>query len=389
MATVRKVLIIGGGIAGLVSAACLKQRGADPEIIEKADSWTIKGAGMHLYSNALRALDAVGVAREIVETGVAQDDYIYADPLDEHRVQVTYPRLAGKELPALASISRVAMHDILVSRVTELDIPVRLGTTFSGLEQDRDGVDVTFSDGSQSRYDLVIGCDGIYSQVRNEIFGKLDPTYTGQAIWRAMLRRHPDSVLPKIMYAGGGKMFGIVPTSADQVYLLAGMPDPDKPTYAPESFVGLIKDNFAEFGGLASFYLDQITEPAQVGYTAIEMVTQDAPWHRGRVFLIGDAAHASPPYLAQGAAMAIEDAVVLGELVAQDLALADLQEQFMARRFERASMIQRLSLQRNKERYQGGSYTSGSSGKSDRFRELEETAQLKIDELYSELARPI
>ena len=245
------ILIVGGGIAGLVLAARLKQLGAAPEIVEKADSWTIKGAGMHLYSNALRALDAVGVAHEIAETGVGQDDYIYSDVGDRHRVQVTYPRLAGNALPGLSSISRVAMHDILVSRVRALDVSVRLGTTFGAIEQDPDGVDVTFSDGSQGRYDLVIGCDGIYSQVRNEIFDKLDPIYTGQAIWRALLDRHPDSVLPKIMYAGGGKMFGIVPTKEDQVYLMAGMPDPDKPSYAQGSFVRLIKENFAEFGGLA------------------------------------------------------------------------------------------------------------------------------------------
>lgn len=385
----KQVLIVGGGIAGLVLAVRLKQLGLQPLVIEKSERWTIKGSGMHLYSNAIRALDSIGVADEICDTVFCQDDYIYADPKDLHRVQVRYPRLAGEKFPGLASLSRQMLHDILIRAVEKLEIPVRMGTTFVSASEQGDALTVTFSDGREEKFALMIGCDGINSQVRNQIFGELEPFYTGQAIWRALLPRHPDSKMPKIMYAGAGKMFGIIPVSENQIYLLAGMPDPDKPKYPEEKFVQLIKENFAEFGGLAPHYLGLITKPEQVGYTAIEMVNQPPPWHKGRVFLIGDAAHASPPYLAQGAAMAIEDSIVLGELIAADLPLNELQSQFMQRRFERASYIQNLSLQRNKERYQGKSYSSSDTEKSERIVELEQNAQRQINELYAELANPI
>lgn len=384
-----KILIVGGGISGLVLAAYLREHGQSPEIVEKTRSWTPKGAGIHLYSNATRALDQIGVAREIAETGSGQDNYDYADPGDQFPVRVTYPRLAGPDFSALITISRQALHEILVRKVKSLDIPIRLGETVDAIEQDDGQVDVTFSTGDRDSYRLLVGCDGIYSQIRNQIFGKLDPEYTGQAIWRATLERHPESEVPKIMYAGGGKMFGVVPMSEETIYLLAGMPDPEKPHYPEAQFVDLVKEHFAEFGGLAPFYLEQLTDPTQLAYTAIELVNQPAPWHRGRIFLIGDAAHASPPYLAQGAAMAIEDSIVLGELISGGLTLAETQSGYMERRLDRASFIQSLSVQRNKERYQGGSYSAPPGEKSERVVYLENNAQRQIDELYTRLANPI
>ncbi len=382
-------LIVGGGISGLVLAIHLKQNACRVDIIEKETQWTPKGAGIHLYSNAMRALAEIGIAHEILTVGRGQDEYDYADPTDSHRVRVTYPRLAGDDFPGLTSISRQDLQDILVRKATALDIPFRLGTTVRSVDQSDSAIDVGFSDGLDGRYELLIACDGIYSQIRTDVFGLCDPIYTGQAIWRATLERHPDSTVPKIMYAGGGKMFGVVPIDQDRVYLMAGMPDPDKPRYPADAFHDLIRLNFSEFGGLAPFYLDQITDPGQVAYTAIEIVVQEPPWYRGRVFLIGDAAHASPPYLAQGAAMAIEDAIVLGELISGGGTLAEIQNGYMARRFDRASFVQNLSLQRNKERYQGEPYRAGTGGKSERIVELEQNAQRQIDELYAELAKPI
>ncbi len=183
------LLVVGGGISGLVLAIHLKRNGRRPEIIERESNWTPKGAGIHLYSNAMRALDQVGVAREILAAGRGQDDYEYADPTDSHLVRVTYPRLAGADIPGLTTISRQDMHDILVRKAMALDIPFRLGTTVETLTQDAGGVDVTFSDDREGRYDLLIGCDGIYSQIRTDVFGRCDPIYTGQAIWRATLAR--------------------------------------------------------------------------------------------------------------------------------------------------------------------------------------------------------
>lgn len=389
MTKLNSILIIGGGIAGLALASRIRQSGRSVTVAEKAPVWTIKGAGMHLYSNALRALGEIGVTAEIAANSRMQDNYEYADTKNQYQVHVTYPRLTNDGLPALASISRGVLHEILLKKAVDSGTVFRLGVTFSSIEQNEDGVTVTLSDGHQGNYDLVIGCDGIYSQVRNEVFGPNEPVFSGQGIWRAILDRHPDSVLPKIMYGGSGKMFGIIPINDDQVYMLAGMPDPDRPHHPADRFHELVHENFGHFGGLAPAYLDQITAPEQVIYTAIEIVEQEPPWYRGRVFLVGDAAHASPPYLAQGAAMAIEDAIVLGELINRNLSPADLGEQFMDRRFNRAQYIQTRSMQRNRERYQGGAYDAPDGQKSERMVHLENNAQREIDHLYGILAKPI
>jgi 2-polyprenyl-6-methoxyphenol hydroxylase-like FAD-dependent oxidoreductase len=358
------ILIIGGGIAGLVLACRLQAGGLEPVVIERAPGWTPKGSGIHLYSNALRALDVIAVADDIVARGRGHDDYEYADPTDRHVVRVTYPRLARSDLPALATITRQALHDILIARATALGVRLELGMTAEIAVLGDDGADMQFSDGRAARFDIVVAADGIYSGMRSALFGETAPVYTGQAIWRAVLERHPETTCPKIMFAGAGRMFGV-------------------------RYHELIRQHFASFRGLASFYLDQIKAPDQVVYTAIEMVEQPPPWFKGPVFLIGDAAHASPPYLAQGAAMAIEDAVVLGELLLAGGTLADMQTAYMDRRFERACFIQRLSLERNKQRYQGAGYGADEGGKSARIRYLEDNAQREIDELYAELAKPI
>jgi 2-polyprenyl-6-methoxyphenol hydroxylase-like FAD-dependent oxidoreductase len=383
------ILIIGGGIAGLVLACRLQAGGLEPVVIERAPGWTPKGSGIHLYSNALRALDVIAVADDIVARGRGHDDYEYADPTDRHVVRVTYPRLARSDLPALATITRQALHDILIARATALGVRLELGMTAEIAVLGDDGADMQFSDGRAARFDIVVAADGIYSGMRSALFGETAPVYTGQAIWRAVLERHPETTCPKIMFAGAGRMFGVVPVNDRQIYLLAGMPDPDRPRHDPARYHELIRQHFASFRGLASFYLDQIKAPDQVVYTAIEMVEQPPPWFKGPVFLIGDAAHASPPYLAQGAAMAIEDAVVLGELLLAGGTLADMQTAYMDRRFERACFIQRLSLERNKQRYQGAGYGADEGGKSARIRYLEDNAQREIDELYAELAKPI
>lgn len=385
----KSILIVGGGIAGLTLASRIHQSGRTVTIAEKAPVWTIKGAGMHLYSNALRAFSEIGVVEDIAKNSRMQDSYEYADTKNQYQVHGTYPRLTDGDLPALASISRRTLHEILLKKAEANGTAFKMGVTFSSMEQNDDRVDVNFSDGSRDSYDLVIGCDGIYSQVRNEIFGPNDPIYTGQGIWRAILDRHPDSISPKIMYGGSGKMFGIIPINEEQVYMLAGMPDPERPHHPADQFHNLVRQNFDHFGGLAPYYLGQIDTPDKVIYTAIEIVDQEAPWYRGRIFLIGDAAHASPPYLAQGAAMAIEDSIVLGELINRDLQPADLGKQFMERRHGRAQFIQNRSIQRNKERYQGGAYDAPDGQKSERMIHLENNAQREIDELYGILAQPI
>ena len=149
-------------------------------------------------------------AQEIVASGSAHDFYDYADPEDTHVVRVRYPRLAGDELPALATITRQDLHEILLRAATASGAEIRMGTTIERFEESEDHVVVTKSDGEQKQFEIVVAADGIYSSMRDRYLGPNQPVYSGQVILRALLERHDSSVDPKIMFAGGGMMFGIV-----------------------------------------------------------------------------------------------------------------------------------------------------------------------------------
>lgn len=390
----KSVLIVGGGISGLVLAIALRRSRIDATVVEISPEWTPKGSGIHLYSNALRALDTIGLAQQIVAAGSAHDFYDYSDPRDEHRVRVRYPRLAGEGLPALATITRQALHTILVTSAQKAGVRICLSTTIAdmkeGLDPDDRNVLVTLSNGESECHDLIVAADGIYSPLRAKYLSQSDLIYSGQAIMRAVLPRHPGSADPKIMFAGAGQMFGIVPVSGDSVYLIAGFAEPEQKRYDRDTLHTLLQSKFRPvFGGLAPWYLDRITGADQVTYTSIELVDQPPPWHHGRMIFIGDAVHASPPYLAQGAAMAIEDAIVLAELISAGLPFERIVDDYMARRVPRAEFIKMTSLERNRLRYQGGSYQSADGTISPRMQHLRDTAQPMIDALYQTLAEPI
>ncbi len=384
------LVFVGGGIAGLVGSIAARRTGLSAAIIERDADWTPKGAGMHLYSNAIRALDSIGVGEAIVAAGSCHVDYLYSDGFDTHEVRVEYPRLAGDDRPGLCLIQRTVLHQVLVDAARAAGVDIHLGTSVDRWEQQQTHVDASLSDGRDLKAALLVGADGIRSQIRREEFGAIPPTHTGQGIWRALLPRHPDSIDPKIMFSGGGKMFGVVPVDDATVYLMMGEPAQEGVRFAEADFVTTLHESFSHFGGLAPWYLERIVEPDQVIFTAIEEVHIDLPWHRGRVLLIGDAAHASAPYLAQGAAMAIEDGVVLADEMSKGGDIESIIDRFTARRFPRAAMIQSTSIERNRQRYQGGSYEPGPDGAmSERMRSLSDNAQRQINELYALLAEPI
>jgi 2-polyprenyl-6-methoxyphenol hydroxylase-like FAD-dependent oxidoreductase len=133
------------------------------------------------------------------------------------------------------------------------------------------------------------------------------------------------------------------------MYLLLVTNEPGNPWMAPDQLHVLLTERLLQFGGMVGAVRKEIKDPTRIIYTAIEEVILPAPWFRGRVVLIGDAAHASSPHIAQGAAMAVEDAVVLAELATIDKPVAQLLDEFMVRRYERCKFVQDTSRQMGAE----------------------------------------
>ncbi len=218
---------------------------------------------------------------------------------------------------------------------------VRFGTTFTDLAQDADGVDVTFSDGSAGRYDLVVGADGIRSWTRRALGINLETRATGMGIWRAFGPR-PRSVTRTDLYYGGPSLHRrLLPHRRGLALRLRrrGRPGPLHPRSRAAAGRAASSSPQAYHGPWDEIRAT-LTDPTRVNYTWFETHVLPAPWNRGRVVLIGDAAHSCPPTLAQGAAQALEDAAVLAELLlARDALDQPLWDAFTARRFDRAKTV--------------------------------------------------
>ena len=215
-----RVLIVGGGIGGLSSAIALSARGIEVEIVEQNPKWDVYGVGIIQPGNAMRALHQLGLLDEALAAGFAMDGdrFFLAD--GTQLADNDFPRVVGPEYPGLNGITRARLHEILTAAVKRSGAKVTLGHRLKTLDQDAGGVDVELTDGSSGRYDMVIGADGVFSQIRPLLFPEApEPRYTGQAVWRYNLPR-PAEVTKLTMYAGPESKAGMVPLAPDLMYLL-------------------------------------------------------------------------------------------------------------------------------------------------------------------------
>jgi 2-polyprenyl-6-methoxyphenol hydroxylase-like FAD-dependent oxidoreductase len=337
-----RVLVIGGGIGGLSTTLALRREGFEVDVVERDPEWGVYGVGIIQPGNALRALDSLGLAAACVEAGspIRGDRTWLADgqtPIAAH----DWPPLVD-ELPPGNGLTRPKLHDILTSRTLESGADVRTGVTFTELiAGDDDHVEVAFTDGERRSYDLVVGADGLYSKVREHLFGpELKPRFTGQVCWRYNLPRIEG--LEEIwMWFGPEGSVGFVPLGQDLMYILTiETPIPDwRATIERDGAAAVYRRRLAPFAGPVAQAREQIVDDDAVILRPIENIIVPAPWHRGRIVLVGDAAHGATPHCGQGAAQAIEDGIVLAEELAEEVAVPDALMAFSARRYERCRAI--------------------------------------------------
>ena len=341
MIAAQRVLVVGGGIGGLSVTIALRQAGLDVDLVEKNPAWDVYGVGILQPANALRALHRLGLAEE----AVAQGHPMYGDTawLADGTTLIAdhdWPVLV-EGLPPGNGITRPRLHRILQSHTLASAANVRTGVTFSAIEQRGDRVEVTFTDDSSGSYDLVVGADGLHSQVRATVFSAdLKARYTGQVCWRYNLPRIDG--LDKIrMYLGETGSAGFCPLSADLMYILTiEKPPAGAAIRLPvEGSAALYRERLAPFGGPVAEHRELIVDDEAVVYRPVESVLVPAPWYRERIVLIGDAAHATTPHCGQGAAQAIEDAIVLTEELGRHETLSEALQAYSERRFERCKRI--------------------------------------------------
>jgi 2-polyprenyl-6-methoxyphenol hydroxylase-like FAD-dependent oxidoreductase len=311
-----KVLIAGGGIAGLALAHALSRIRIDWELVERAPAWAPVGAGIVLGVNAMAVMRRLGLDDAVRARGAPLAELAITDARDRVLGRTDLGRLAPRFGPSIA-IHRAALHEVLAEAAGG---GVRLGTTIESLEPAGERVRVRSDDGLQGDFALVVGADGLRSRTRSQLFGEVPPVYAGYTCWRLVVQRPPDLARGQEMW-GRGRRFGIVPIDGTRVYCFAVANAPAGTVDPPEGRVERFRERFAGFGGPVPAILEQVERPEQLLHNDLEEVVQ-RPWHRGRCVLVGDAAHGMTPNMGQGAAMALEDVCVLAELLAAPGALA-------------------------------------------------------------------
>jgi 2-polyprenyl-6-methoxyphenol hydroxylase-like FAD-dependent oxidoreductase len=344
MPKIQKVLIVGGGVGGLTLGAALGAHGIECEILEIKKQHSVLGVGIIQPGNVLRALKGMGLLQACLDAGFPTLERRYHDT--DGRVLVSQPaaKIAGDDAPAISSLPRSALHRILLEAAIRAGATVSMGTTLTSFSDVGIGVEASLSDGRQMKFDLLVAADGIRSLLRNQLFPNAPETrYSGYGCWRVTLPRPPDMNYSGIYQGANGTKAGLIALTQETMYLYLVTTEPGNPWMAPEQQYVLLRERLRGYGGIIGDIREGLNAKSDVYYAALEEVVQPAPWYRGNALLIGDAAHASLPHMAQGAAMAIEDALVLAELAALDLSMPERLARFMTRRYERCMYVQNTS----------------------------------------------
>ena len=350
MPAIRNTLIVGAGISGLTAGIALRRAGIAVEIAEmQANVAEQAGVGLSLQGNCIAALGKLDLAAACISAGMATSYINLRRPDGVLIAHQPVLQTGGPAYPGTAGISRKALHQILLQGAADAGCNLRLGTAFKSATSERDNVRVEFSDGSSGAYDLLIGADGIRSKVRASLFPDVQPSFCGQVIWRADVPRPKGNFTTELHFGGPYGVVGICPISTDDAYLYLLETAPEPSRAQPPVTGAQLRDKLASYGGpLLTEATSHLSASKNVSMRAIEQLLVPDIWHRGRIVIIGDAAHANPPVLAQGAAMGIEDALVLAEELSCERSDADLEARltsFAKRRLPRAGMVVKNSVQ--------------------------------------------
>jgi 2-polyprenyl-6-methoxyphenol hydroxylase-like FAD-dependent oxidoreductase len=215
MARIERILIVGGGIAGLTLATALHRHGLPAELVEHSTAWDATGAGILLHANGVRMLRALGLSEAVEQAGTIVRRWRFFDQQGEVLCDIDLEELWRGVGPCIG-VERPRLQEILLDGAAA--VPCRLGTSLTSLTQDEKHVSVGMSSGEARDYDLVVGADGIYSTVRRLTLGSVPPGYTGLMVWRSLVPTRPGSVTDFMVLQGDGCIFGVVPMGDRHTY---------------------------------------------------------------------------------------------------------------------------------------------------------------------------
>ena len=346
------IAIVGAGIGGLTAAKVLRDLGHDVQVYEQARAFAPVGAGIQLTANAIKTLRPFGL-----EAPLRAGSFIAREAYNrDHLGNVTNILQMGDRLEERYGAPDLMMHRRLLHGALAGLVPagqIHLGKKLVGLEHDARGARLAFADGTSATADMAIGADGIHSLVRETLFGAERPPYTGRVAYRAT---YPSALLGGVEIDPRAKWWGAdrhvvhyyTTASRDEIYFIAVTPEPDftQESWSTAGDRDMLLAAFAQFHPSVRAILG--AAPDLRKWALVERDPMPA-WSRGPVVLLGDACHPMAPSMAQGAASAMEDAVVLARCLrgAGRTELGAAMRRYEASRKERTSRLQLTNRQNN------------------------------------------
>ncbi len=330
---------MGAGIGGLTAAATLRRAGVDVLVLEQADRVREAGAGLALGPNAMIALRSIGLAEAVEALGARLRALEHRRATGQVLARWATGVVADRLGEPLVGVARPDLHRVLAADVDPADL--RLGAEVVAVHQDPGGASVTLASGEEVTGAFVVGADGSHSLLRAG-FDNTALRYAGYTEWRGVVS-YP-SVEPgvHVQWYGPGAVFGVVPLRDGRAAWFGRCTAPAGGTDAPGTARRTVLDLYGDWDAPVAGVLDATTD-REIARADIFDLPRRPHWGRGRVTLLGDAAHPTTPTLGQGAALAIEDAVVLGRCVAQHGPTASALAEYERRRIDRAAKVVKTS----------------------------------------------
>ncbi|MEC1673504.1 FAD-dependent oxidoreductase [Bacillus mojavensis] len=339
----KHILIAGGGIGGLSAAISLRKAGFSVTLCEAAAENRKTGAGILQPQNALAVLKELGVFEECCEHGFQTAWFKTFDKQGNLLFKVSESFLDDK-LPGRNNILRKTLNDILIKHAEASGARILWGKKIVAYEETPEAVTAVCDDGEKMQADILAGFDGIHSIVRDAMLQKeIEKEFLGMGAWRFYIEL-PDYTFEDatLMYRSGETQIGVVPLAEHAGYVFVLQPCTSDYWDEEETRFDRLKEILSGFPGL-DFVTKHMSKEHPIIFNKLEQVAVQEPWYKGRVVIGGDAAHAGAPTLAQGAAMAIEDAIVLSEELKKHDDLETAFQAYDERRAPRALKVQDLS----------------------------------------------
>lgn len=335
------VVIIGAGMGGLTTGIALKKFGHQVRIFEQTEKILPVGAAISLWSNGVKCLNYLGLTDKIAKLGGQMNDLAYVDgltgdvmtqfsllPLIEEVGQRPYP------------VARADLQNMLMDEFGRDQI--YLGKKMVSLEDKADYVEVHFADGSSTQADLLIGADGTHSMTRTYVLGQqVQRRYAGYVNWNGLVEISEDLAPAQqwTTYVGEGKRASLMPVADGKFYFFLDVPLPAGLDNNRDEYKKLLKQYFVDWCQPVQQLIERL-DPQKTNRVEIHDIEPFTQFYKGRVVILGDAAHSTTPDIGQGGCQAMEDAIYLARsLQINTLGLEDALRRYQNKRNERANEL--------------------------------------------------